>query len=61
MDEIMIDLIVEQFGIRNPCLIAEEIEKIFQVEVNILAIESYLEPDEDFEKESRKEYYTQYH
>ena len=42
MEMIMIDLVINEHGIHNPCLIAEKIEELFDHEVNILFIDNYI-------------------
>lgn len=53
MVKIYVDLIVEEYGLSNPVLIAEKIEEEFNVEVSIMEVENYLEPSEDLEKSER--------
>lgn len=54
-----IDLVMEEFKITNPILIAEKIQEELEMEVSIFQISDYLEINqENWETESQKiEYY----
>ncbi len=55
-----IDLIREEYQISNPILIAEKINEDLDMDISIFQIMDYLEMSmEDFEQESRKQYYSQ--
>ena len=53
MERIMIDIVVTEYGITNPCEVAEMIESLFGEEVDIMTID-HLIPDEI----KSNEYYT---
>ncbi len=55
-----IDLVVNEYKLSNPILIAEKIKQDLDMSVTIHQISDYLSINyEDFEKENRKHYYQQ--
>ena len=58
----LIDLISEVYKTSNPAILSEKIEEEFDISVTIHQIQDYLELNkEDYEKESRKQYYHAYY
>lgn len=56
-----IDLVVNEYKLSNPILIAEKIKEDLDMEVSIHQISDYLQVNyEDLEKENRKQYYKQF-
>lgn len=53
-----VDLIQEEFGLKNPIEISEKIHNELNIDLSIHAIADYLDINrQDYEKESNKMYY----
>lgn len=54
-----VDLIQEEFGLKNPIEIVDKIEEELNIYVTIHQVADYLDINrQDYEKESQKQYYT---
>lgn len=53
-----IDLVVNEYKLSNPILIAEKIKEDLDMEISIHQISDYIQVNyEDLERENRKQYY----
>ncbi len=53
-----VDLIQEEFGLKNPIEIVDKIEEVFDMSFTIHQVADYLDINrQDYELESKKQYY----
>jgi len=53
-----VDLIEEEFGLKNPIEIVDKIEEVFNMSFTIHQVADYLDINrQDYELESKKQYY----